>query len=390
MNPGTITLEAWINPRSIKVGSRIISKDSAANSCAPPTTVVYSLEARGQQGNRADFYFTTADNTFHELTGTSVIPTGVFTHVAATYDGTTARIYVNGVLENSMPASGPLKTSDATTVIGSGGPACRAVAAGQIEFDGLIDEVGLYNRALSATELQSIVNAGSAGKCSAPAHGGLADTAFVVNEQDKASAVPADSVLRFRSVQAGRAAGLNVHVQSSTDGGSTWNDLNDGTGGQMTFVSRLGAYVVNTKNYPTTGNVRFRSIANAAPFPDSVSNEVGPFNLSSSVPRLSGPVFFIATNGPASPIVFGAKEEALPSNITVRVQSSQTPADEFELDRRSAEPWRLHAPGHRRRWSRRRPAAILPRRKRVSFRGGCVFPRGGCGAWLCRCAFLPL
>ena len=169
LNPGKMTLEAWINPASIKQGSRIISKDATATSCAPPT-VVYSLEVRGEQGNKADFFFTTQDGVFHELVGTSVIPTGAFTHVAATYDGSMARIYVNGVLENSLAASGPIITSDAPTAIGNGGPACRASNAGAIEFHGLIDEVGVYSRALSSAEINGIYDAGSAGKCDAPAH----------------------------------------------------------------------------------------------------------------------------------------------------------------------------------------------------------------------------
>src|SRR6185436_1802208 len=35
-------------------------------------------------------------------------------------------------------------------------------------FKGLIDEVSLYNRALTLVEIQSIFNAGSAGKCTTP------------------------------------------------------------------------------------------------------------------------------------------------------------------------------------------------------------------------------
>ena len=39
---------------------------------------------------------------------------------------------------------------------------------GQFHFNGSMDEVSLYNRALSAVEVQAIYNAGAAGKCSGP------------------------------------------------------------------------------------------------------------------------------------------------------------------------------------------------------------------------------
>ena len=44
----------------------------------------------------------------------------------------------------------------------------RPAGDGTTSFNGLLDEVAIYNRALSQTEIQGIYNAGSAGKCSAP------------------------------------------------------------------------------------------------------------------------------------------------------------------------------------------------------------------------------
>jgi Concanavalin A-like lectin/glucanases superfamily len=164
LNPAAITLDAWIYPNTIKLGSRVVSKDLSTVSCDQPY-VVYSLDARGEFGNKAAFFFTTSDNVEHILSGTSAIPTGAFSHLAATFDGSTAKIYVNGVLENSLTVSGALTSSTAPVVIGNAGSACRAANAGLVEFDGLIDEVEIFNRALSQSEIQSIFNAGSAGKC---------------------------------------------------------------------------------------------------------------------------------------------------------------------------------------------------------------------------------
>lgn len=77
-------------------------------------------------------------------------------HLALTFDGTEVRTYMNGQLVGTQSGQiGPPNT--AAFLIGAMGDCAR--------FFGLLDEVSLYNRALSADEIQAIVDAGSAGKC---------------------------------------------------------------------------------------------------------------------------------------------------------------------------------------------------------------------------------
>ena len=80
-------------------------------------------------------------------------------HVAMSYDGHELTLYVNGQLEASVPADGPLVITSVPVIIGmtAGWPTSN--------IQGLIDEPSLYNRALAAAEIQAIYNAGSAGKC---------------------------------------------------------------------------------------------------------------------------------------------------------------------------------------------------------------------------------
>ena len=73
---------------------------------------------------------------------------GAWEHVAATYDGSTARFYVDGVEVASSPFAGVVGNSN-TWRIGAYG----ATPAGF--FDGLVDNVRIYDRALSASEVQS-------------------------------------------------------------------------------------------------------------------------------------------------------------------------------------------------------------------------------------------
>ncbi len=163
LSPATISLEAWVKPTTINIGSRVISKDISSVSCASPF-IVYSLETRGEFGGRATFFYTTTDNVLHVLQGTTSIPLNVFSHISGTYDGTTAKIYVNGVLENSQAVSGTMLSSTTPTIIGNADSACRVVGGNSAGFNGIIDESSIYNRALSDAEIVSIFNAGIAGK----------------------------------------------------------------------------------------------------------------------------------------------------------------------------------------------------------------------------------
>jgi hypothetical protein len=87
------------------------------------------------------------------------LPLNTWTHLTGTFDGSTYRFYINGTPAGT--AAGTLGSPNNLPLrIGTSGTCER--------FVGLIDEVELFNRALSASEIQAIVNAGSAGKCKSP------------------------------------------------------------------------------------------------------------------------------------------------------------------------------------------------------------------------------
>ena len=90
--------------------------------------------------------------------GSTVLPTSTWTHVAGTYDGTTAKLYFNGELVGSATTSGALTAIAADAKIGH-----NIVTGGN--FNGLIDEVEVFDRALTQQEIQAIYNVGGFGKC---------------------------------------------------------------------------------------------------------------------------------------------------------------------------------------------------------------------------------
>jgi hypothetical protein len=71
-------------------------------------------------------------------------------HITFTFDGSTFKIYVNGVLENSVVHTGTMTSVTGYDIGGS---------PGLTSFPGLIDEVRIYNRALSAEEIQALYQA---------------------------------------------------------------------------------------------------------------------------------------------------------------------------------------------------------------------------------------
>ena len=76
----------------------------------------------------------------------------VWYHAAGTYDGDDIKIYINGKLSNFMPGGGDIGVTEEILVIGVEG------LRGDLRFHGIIDEVGLYNRALTAKEVKETMD----------------------------------------------------------------------------------------------------------------------------------------------------------------------------------------------------------------------------------------
>jgi Concanavalin A-like lectin/glucanases superfamily len=86
------------------------------------------------------------------------IPLQTWFHVASTYDGTTLRIFLNGVLSVSKTEGRPPCTTNRRLLI-LGAKKTEEDAPAEAFFSGILDEVRLYSRALSQVEIQEVMQA---------------------------------------------------------------------------------------------------------------------------------------------------------------------------------------------------------------------------------------
>ncbi len=138
-----MTLEAWVNP-SASAGSwrTVVIKEQAAG-------LAYALYS-GEDSSRPSVHAYTSGE--YDSRGPATLPLNTWSHLAATYDGGTLRLYVNGSQVAGRALAGAMTTSSSALRIGGN-------AIWGEYFKGLIDEVRVYNRALTAAEVGVDMNA---------------------------------------------------------------------------------------------------------------------------------------------------------------------------------------------------------------------------------------
>jgi hypothetical protein len=164
---GPFTIDLWVKPNTAS-GRKdpLVSKWDFSG--AIWSNVAYELSLIGPD-QWIQFGIVCGQTNMFRQTVPNAVPLNVFSHVAAVYrqDPSPAlEIYVNGELKDGVDLGGScsfINQHDIPFRIGK-----RIDANRPVFFDGLIDEVEVFNRALTATEIRAIHDAGSAGKCKAP------------------------------------------------------------------------------------------------------------------------------------------------------------------------------------------------------------------------------
>ncbi|MEU4407523.1 LamG domain-containing protein [Streptosporangium sp. NPDC023963] len=137
------TLSAWVNPATVANWRTVVMKDLPETANAS-----YGLYA---SNGVAPSGWLRAQGVTAQVVGSSPLSVGAWSHVAVTYDGSTARLYVNGVLSNHTPATGTLDNENGPVHIGGNG-------VWNEYFQGAIDEVRIYNIAQTQGQIQADMN----------------------------------------------------------------------------------------------------------------------------------------------------------------------------------------------------------------------------------------
>jgi hypothetical protein len=155
---GPFTIEGWINYHgtpNVYSGDSIVAKGVDAETAGDWAITVSENSKLRPHVN--------AGGGWHYFDCNTVLNPDTWYHIAMVYDGVHLQGYVNGVPDGSVDANGAVQTTDNALRIGAYAPVNGT--ASKAYFRGQIDELSLYSRALSNSEIAALYSAGSAGKC---------------------------------------------------------------------------------------------------------------------------------------------------------------------------------------------------------------------------------
>jgi len=135
-----ISIAAWVFPTAQKT-QEIVRKGAGVNG---PTAAPYSLALSGT----GDIVFSLRPNLQFIQVRKTGYPLAVWLFLVGTYDGTTMKLYVNGNLESQTLVSGSLNENSSQLLIGT------RLNLPADTFQGIIDDVRIYNRALTSEEIE--------------------------------------------------------------------------------------------------------------------------------------------------------------------------------------------------------------------------------------------
>jgi beta-lactam-binding protein with PASTA domain/Ca2+-binding RTX toxin-like protein len=142
-----MTLSAWVQPAALAGWETVIVKEHGTVGLA------YALYARDGAVAGPAGYVRPSNSGVEQAVNTPVsLLIGPWSYITTTYDGATQRLYVNGVQVASRAQTGSLTVNNGAVRIGG-----NAIWPDEF-FQGSIDEVRIYNRALTLAEIQADMN----------------------------------------------------------------------------------------------------------------------------------------------------------------------------------------------------------------------------------------
>ncbi|HYM07726.1 MAG TPA: LamG-like jellyroll fold domain-containing protein [Terriglobales bacterium] len=242
-------------------------------------TTPYSLSVQGSQsqGPGTLLLIVTNGTKEQDVSSKATLTAGIFHYVAATADGTTVNLYIDGQLDTSTPQT--VQTFTSTNPLQIGGIQGATTSA----FDGVIDELQIWSRALAASEVSGIYNASSDGECQNiwfTENGG-------VSHIGKITPFGSNTITEYLaafSSPAGISAGPTATAPSFSTGGNVWftDSNNNAVGAINSSGANTAVQVPTVTSAPFSitagpdGNLWFTESCNSnTTCNDTSSNSIG-------------------------------------------------------------------------------------------------------------------
>jgi hypothetical protein len=146
-NTSTLTLEAWIKTTTAANSARSVwDRDS---STAAQRVFNFNVAQSGGKLRFTRLYNAAGTGVFDSVTSVQDVNDGVWHHVAVTYDGTTAVLYIDGVVDKTATMSGGIRSTSTTPLrVGA-----KSTTTPSEFLPGSLDEAAYYTTALSAERI---------------------------------------------------------------------------------------------------------------------------------------------------------------------------------------------------------------------------------------------
>lgn len=315
----TFTIDMWVNLKNSSKSQSIIAKDNGGLSVERewelythpdlPSILRFDIFSKDQTGQLV-FAGTYSSG--------KSLQSNQFQHIAVTYDRGNMKMFFDGVedlpLDNRIFA--PFSQDFPPVIPDSSAPlriGFRPIFPGN-HLDGLIDEVDIYNRALSAAEIQAIFNAGSAGKCKTSD----SDADGIIDLRDNCPSVKNANQQDLDSDRIGDACDSSTTITNAQNTSlrvlyKPFGDLGVKFGA---ILAPFSSSLLAEPNYATQRESKFSALAGIT-FAYSSPSDDGGFTLESMVVPLA-PLSMLAPT--VSPMVIGYIEdnETMRMNIEIK------------------------------------------------------------------------
>ncbi len=290
-HPAVFTVEAWVNFRSL---------DSSGNGApAGQQYIVFKQNTRNDNfeginlskgRGTGDFFIfgvSSASGQAAELHSSTLVVTGAWYHVAGVRTSNSIQLYINGQLQAQTNVSFPQDYGTLPLFFGTSGQSFW-----DRKLNGWLDEVSLYNRALSSNEIASIYAAEAAGKCKA----------IAVATQPQSQTVPPGATVSFN---VGISGTLPIVYQWQRNG-TNLNDAGNISGSASNVLTLTNVQTNNSAGYSLiatniSGSVT-SAVATLTVDPTLVAPTITNQPASQSVSAGTNVVFTVGATGGGNPL----------------------------------------------------------------------------------------